>query len=403
MKRFLVIYVLLALVFSGAVRVARAQGPTVEDKIRSAMSAAPLAVARDATIMDYSAEGGVPLVELRKGSNGWTCFPDWSLTPGNDPACYDKTWMAWNDAFFNGTDPEITALGVAYMLQGGSDASNSDPFATEPAPGEDWVTSPPHVMFVFPGKLDTNLFSTDHTSGGPYVMWAGTPYEHIMMPVKTEELVQTSDKIQSAMSAGPLAIAKDATIMDYSAEGGVPLVELRKGSNGWTCLPDWSISPDNDPACYDKTWMQWNDAYFGGTDPALTSMGLAYMLQGGSDASNTDPFAAGPASGEGWVDSPAHVMIVFPDKLDTNLFPTDHAWGGPYVMWAGTPYEHIMMPVAYEPVMVTHQPVLLPATGGINGSWLVVTLVLTGLGVLTGSLLLSWRGRAGSRPIGQEF
>jgi hypothetical protein len=38
-------------------------------------------------------------------------------------------------------------------------------------------------MVVVPGELDPTLFTTDHTSGLPYIMWAGTPYEHIMMPV----------------------------------------------------------------------------------------------------------------------------------------------------------------------------------------------------------------------------
>ena len=73
--------------------------------------------------------------------------------------------------------------GLAYMLQGGSDASNTDPFATAPAPGEEWVTSPPHVMILLPGEIDLTAYSTDHAAGGPYVMWAGTPYEHIMMLV----------------------------------------------------------------------------------------------------------------------------------------------------------------------------------------------------------------------------
>jgi hypothetical protein len=41
-------------------------------------------------------------------------------------------------------------------------------------------------MLVLPGKLDPTLFTTDHTSGEPYIMWAGTPYEHIMMPVHPE-------------------------------------------------------------------------------------------------------------------------------------------------------------------------------------------------------------------------
>ena len=41
------------------------------------------------------------------------------------------------------------------MLQGGSDASNDDPFATTPPPGEPWVATGPHVMVVgMAGKLD---------------------------------------------------------------------------------------------------------------------------------------------------------------------------------------------------------------------------------------------------------
>ena len=47
------------------------------------------------------------------------------------------------------------------MLQGGSDASNTDPFATKPAEGEDWMNAPAHIM-VFPvGKLDPAVYCTD--------------------------------------------------------------------------------------------------------------------------------------------------------------------------------------------------------------------------------------------------
>ena len=49
------------------------------------------------------------------------------------------------------------------------------------------MTSPPHVMLLLPGELDQTAFSTDHASGGPYIMWAGTPYEHIMLPVADGE------------------------------------------------------------------------------------------------------------------------------------------------------------------------------------------------------------------------
>jgi hypothetical protein len=157
-----------------------------EAKIHSAMSAAPTPVAKDARIVDYPKKAGQPLVKLRQGTNGWTCFPDWQATPGKDPMCFDKMWMQWFDAISTATDPNIKQPGIAYMLQGGSDASNTDPFAMKPKEGEHWVSAPPHVMLIVPGKLDTALLSTDHHSGEPWVMYAGTPYEHVMIPVEEE-------------------------------------------------------------------------------------------------------------------------------------------------------------------------------------------------------------------------
>jgi hypothetical protein len=156
-------------------------------KVASAMSAAPSAIADNATILDNALDDDGTFIVLRDGSNDWSCFPDIASSPGNDPACYDQTWLEWNYAFVAGEEPNPTVAGFAYMLQGGSDASNTDPFATEPAAGEEWVNSGPHVMLLLPGDLDQTAFSTDHASGEPYIMWAGTSYEHIMVPVAAGE------------------------------------------------------------------------------------------------------------------------------------------------------------------------------------------------------------------------
>src|SRR5262245_18555030 len=153
-------------------------------KIRSAMSAAPASVARAATILDYPAKEGQQPPVLRKGTNGWSCFPDDPSTPGNDPVCVDKSWIKWFEAYLSKTKPEMGGAGVAYMLQGGSEASNTDPFARLPASSKQWFSTPPHVMVAAPGKLDRTAFPTDHHSGGPWIMWSGTPYEHLMVPVK---------------------------------------------------------------------------------------------------------------------------------------------------------------------------------------------------------------------------
>ncbi len=152
--------------------------------IQNAMSAAPRAIAKDATIMDWPAKEGAEPAVLRKGTNEWTCFPDDPGTPGNDPMCLDKMWMVWVQAWMTKTEPKITTAGMAYMLQGGSTASNTDPFAKKPAAGEKWMKEQPHLMVLIPGKLDPKVYSSDPHSGGPWIMWGGTPYEHLMVPVK---------------------------------------------------------------------------------------------------------------------------------------------------------------------------------------------------------------------------
>ena len=164
-----------------------ATSPDAAQKIENAMSAAPASIADDATILDNEVDANGEFVVLREGSNGWYCSPDPVATPTNDPWCYDQTWLDWAYAFVAGEEPTTTVLGLAYMLQGGSDASNTDPFAGEPAAGDDWVISPPHVMFLLPEPIDQTVFSTDHDASGPWIMWAGTPYEHIMMPVAEGE------------------------------------------------------------------------------------------------------------------------------------------------------------------------------------------------------------------------
>lgn len=155
--------------------------------MENAMSAAPASIAESATIMSNEMDADGKFVVLREGSNGWYCQPDNTGTPGNDPWCFDQAWMDWVYAFANGDEPKVTTPGITYMLQGGNDASNTDPLATEPAEGEDWVTTPPHVMLLLPGDLEQTGFSTDHESGGPYIMWSGTPYAHVMVPIADAE------------------------------------------------------------------------------------------------------------------------------------------------------------------------------------------------------------------------
>lgn len=155
---------------------------TAQEKIDNARSAAPAMIAKDATVADWPGADG-KLVELQKGTNGWTCLPDFPVSPGNDPICVDGNAMAWFQAYMGHTEPKLTQAGIGYMLQGGSDASNTDPYAEKPAAGEDWMNAPPHIMLFPAGKLDTAVYGTT-MDGSPWIMWAGTPYQHLMVPVQ---------------------------------------------------------------------------------------------------------------------------------------------------------------------------------------------------------------------------
>lgn len=161
-----------------------------EAKIRNAMSAAPPSIADEATIMDWPAAAGESMTILHEGSNSWTCMPDMHHTAGNDPMCIDAPWLEFIGALGSKSAPNITQMGFAYMLQANDHPfSNADPFATGPTPDNDWQEGDegPHLMILIPDLEMLAGLSTDPTNGGPYVMYPGTPYAHIMAPMPLYE------------------------------------------------------------------------------------------------------------------------------------------------------------------------------------------------------------------------
>jgi len=153
-----------------------------EAMIKSAMSAAPASVAAGAAIIKIGPKGDI--TELRKGTNGFTCMADNPTTPGPDPMCLDANGLAWAQAWMGHTTPAADRVGFIYMLAGGTDASNTDPYAEKPMADNNWVSTGPHVMVVgaMPMMQGYPEGPKPDTSK-PYVMWAGTPYAHVMIPV----------------------------------------------------------------------------------------------------------------------------------------------------------------------------------------------------------------------------
>ena len=142
--------------------------------IAEAESAAPKAVTQNATIK--TPDGQV----LRKGSNGWTCYPG---QPIIGPMCNRPQWDALLAALMKKEPIKVKEFSVSYMLAGEGEAigvSNTDPFATKPTSDNDWVKEGPHLMILVPDQAILEGLSTN-PNDPVYVMWKGTPYAHIMV------------------------------------------------------------------------------------------------------------------------------------------------------------------------------------------------------------------------------
>jgi hypothetical protein len=150
------------------------------DLVADALSAAWPGMAENAAVVDW--DGNV----LKEGSNGYTCMP--SPPTAGGPMCLESEWMRWAKAWQNKADFTAEALGISYMLAGDGNggSSNIDPFAEGPTDDNEWVSEGAHLMILAPPAL-LESYSADPDNGGPYVMWKGTPYAHLMVPIGSRD------------------------------------------------------------------------------------------------------------------------------------------------------------------------------------------------------------------------
>ena len=153
-------------------------------------------------------------------------------------------------------------------------------------------------------------------------------------------------KIAGAIAAAPASIGKNATVKDWPDKSG-NMALLREGSNGWTCLPSHPKTRilTNDAMCYDANFGDLMTALMSNKPPVIKGVGYSYMLGANDWESNTDPMASKETPDNQWHHLRSHVMVVYPDKAMLAGLPTRPSVNGPYVMWATTPYAHVMWPV----------------------------------------------------------
>jgi hypothetical protein len=156
-----------------------AQNEGDKEFIQEATAAAPPRIASAAAV--DSLEPGGKVVPVREGSNGFTCtiMPDGS----NAPFCGDKNGFAWMVAAMSQQPtPPNTSPGIGYMAKGGLhyETAKGD-IVMEHSAGTKEVKEPPHWMLLWPLDPAETGIPTRPNAGGSYIMFAGTPYAHLMV------------------------------------------------------------------------------------------------------------------------------------------------------------------------------------------------------------------------------
>jgi hypothetical protein len=148
--------------------------------------------------------------------------------------------------------------------------------------------------------------------------------------------------MKQAESAAPARISKDATIMIPGEDG--KMVEARKGTNGFTCIPTVEGREDPDPMCADAAVFQWvNDLINKAPEPSNTVPGISYMAKGGYHWVKDGKVLMSEEAGAKLIKEPAHWMIMWPfDSKATGLLAAPNP-SGVWVMFDGTPYAHLMV------------------------------------------------------------
>jgi hypothetical protein len=152
---------------------------TETEFIKAAEEGAPEWISAQAAIARLEPSGKTSTV--RPGSNGFTCtlMPDES----HAPYCGDRRGFQWIVAAMSHKPaPPAGGTGIAYMAKGGLHYETPEgKIVMEPSAQTKSVREPPHWMLLTPLDAAATGIPTRPNAGGTYIMFAGTPYAHLMI------------------------------------------------------------------------------------------------------------------------------------------------------------------------------------------------------------------------------
>jgi len=172
---------LVVLLLPGALVAQAPPGQTKETEaefVKAAEAGAPDRISAQAAVVRMEPSGKTSVV--RPGGNGFTCtlLPDENHTP----LCADKKGLAWFTAAMSNQPKPPATGGVGYMAKGGEHYEMPDGrIVMKPGSGTKTVKEPPHWMLLTPLDTASTGIPSHPNAGGSYIMFAGTPYAHLMV------------------------------------------------------------------------------------------------------------------------------------------------------------------------------------------------------------------------------
>jgi hypothetical protein len=361
MKNFVVVAATLAL--SGPVVATAQQAATVDQQIADATHILPPDLRAGATVVTYDAATGARKV-LRQGTNFLECQP--RMADGFE-RCYNKALAPRRDfeaklRAQKKTDEEIQKAVAAAIKDGTLPQPPKGMMSYRGFDKTDriqnlWVMSLPNAT---PEGVGVSTVSQRDAAlaghGLPWMMLPGTPGAHIMIPInpvaKTSTITdQAADEIAQATLPLPEDLRAGASVYQYDKSG--ERTWLRKGTNFAECMPRGA---DGFTWCYNRATA------------ARRDFSAKLRAQGKAEKEITEAVAAATKDGTLkpapfgtmsyrlygkkdriqllWVLS---VPGATPETIGvSDGSQRDEAIGGdgrPWLMLAGTPGAHIMIPI----------------------------------------------------------
>lgn len=348
----------------GLLAVAAEETGTVEQQVADAVQMLPQALRDGATVVTYDPATGARKV-LRQGTNFMECQP--RMADGF-ARCYDKALAPRRDLEAKlraekKTDAEIQQAVAAALKDGTLPAPAKAMMSYRAYDKSDriqnlWVISLPNATSESVGVSTASQRDAALAGHGlPWMMRPGTPNAHIMIPInppaKTSAITDDApDEITQATLPLPKDLRAGATVFKYDPKTGERIV-LRKGTNFVECMPR---NKDGFTWCYNTVSAPRRDfsaklraqgksekeiqaavaeATKAGTLPETPFGTMSYRLYGKKDRIQLLWVLSVPGA------TPESIGVSDASQRDASI----RGDGRPWLMLAGKPGAHIMIPI----------------------------------------------------------